>query len=90
MVSFKYEQFKVHNIVHDVANGKAVIYALTSANTPFGPYQNEHALFLWFDEDGKKVEKIEEMFDGVFMKDFMPKLEKHLAEHDAKAQNGLA
>lgn len=81
------EQLTVHNVVHDVANGKAAIYALSKANTPIGPYQNEHALFLWFDEDGKKVEKIEEMFDGVFMKDFMPKLEKYIAERDAKAQN---
>ncbi|KAI7788173.1 hypothetical protein LA080_012238 [Diaporthe eres] len=80
-------QLTVHNVVHDVANGKAVIYALSKANTPIGPYQNEHALFLWFDEDGKKVEKIEEMLDGVFMKDFMPKLEKYIAERDAKEQN---
>ncbi|KAG6358774.1 hypothetical protein INS49_012293 [Diaporthe citri] len=83
-------QLTVHNVVHDVANGKAAIYAFTKANTPVGPYQNEHALFLWFNEDGKKVEKIEEMFDGVFMKDFMPKLEKHIAEHEAKAQSQLA
>lgn len=68
-----------------MAKGKAAIYALTKANTPFGPYQNEHAIFLWFTEDGKKVDKIEEMFDGVFMKDFMPKLERHIAEQEAKA-----
>lgn len=84
------EQLTVHNVVHDVANGKAVIYALSKANTPVGPYQNEHALFLWFNEDGNKVEKIEEMFDGVFMKEFMPKLEKHIAEHEAKAQSQSA
>lgn len=83
-------QLTVHNVVHDVANGKAVIYALSKANTPVGPYQNEHALFLWFNEDGNKVEKIEEMFDGVFMKEFMPKLEKHIAEHEAKAQSQSA
>lgn len=72
-----------------MANGKAAIYGLTKANTPVGPYQNEHALFIWFTEDGKKVEKIEEMFDGVFMKEFMPKMEKHIAEHEAKAQDQL-
>lgn len=66
------------------------MYALARPKTPFGPYQNEHALFFYFDEDRKKVEKIEEMFDGVSMKDFIPKLERHLAEHDAKATNRLA
>lgn len=90
MLSFKYERFEVHNIVHDLANEKAVIYALTSANTPFGPHQNEYALCFWFDEYVKNVEKAEEMFDGVFMKESMPQLEKDLAEHDAKIRNGLA
>lgn len=46
MLSLKYEQVEVCNIIHDLANEKAVICAFTSANTTFGPYQNEHALFL--------------------------------------------
>ena len=73
-------QLTVHNVVHDAANGKAVVYALTKADSPMGPYRNEHALFLWFNESGEKVDKIEEMFDGVFMKDFLPKLEQHVAQ----------
>lgn len=78
------EQLKIHNIVHDTARGKAVIYALTKADTPVGPYSNEHALFIWFDESGKKVQKIEEMFDSVVMKDILPKLEKYKAEQQAQ------
>ena len=72
-----------------MANGKTVLYALTSPDIPFRPYQNELALVFCFDAEGDKVEKIEEIFDGVFMKEFIPRLERHLAEHDAKAQNGL-
>lgn len=90
MLSFKYEHFEVHNIIHGLANEKAVTYALTSANTPLRPYQNEHALLLWFDEYGKGVEKAEEMIDGIFMKESMLKLEKDLAKHGAKIKNRLA
>jgi len=67
-------QLKVHNVVHDVAGAKACIYALTKADAPWGPYSNEHALFLWFDESGEKVTKVEELFDTVVMKDIMPKM----------------
>ena len=70
----------MHNIVHDVAHSKAVIYAMTNANTPFGEFNNEHAVFLWFDESGKYVEKIEEMFDAVAMKEFLPKISQYVAQ----------
>lgn len=74
-------QLDIHNVVHDAPQGKAVIYALTKADTPFGPYRNEHALFLWFNEIGDRVQKIEEMFDAVVMKEFLPKLDKYVAEN---------
>ncbi|KAI0121123.1 hypothetical protein BJ170DRAFT_600130 [Xylariales sp. AK1849] len=72
-------QLTVHNIVHDAAQSKAAIYASTTADTPFGPYQNEHAIFLWFNESGEKVQKIEEMFDQIVMREFLPKLEQYAA-----------
>jgi hypothetical protein len=56
---------------------------VSKADTPFGPYTNEHALFLWFDETGEKVQRIEEMFDESAMKDFQPKFEKYLAQKTA-------
>lgn len=74
----------MHNIVHDAAQSKAAIYAFTKADTPFGPFSNEHAVFLWFDESGKYVEKIEEMFDAVAMKEFLPKISQYVAQ-----QNGV-
>ena len=70
----------MHNVVHDAAHSKAVIYAMTQANTPFGQFNNEHAVFLWFDESGKYVEKIEEMFDAVAMKEFLPKISQYVAQ----------
>jgi hypothetical protein len=60
------------------------VYAVTKADTPFGPYKNEHALFLWFDESGEKVNKIEEMFDGLVMKEFLPKIMAHVAQLKAE------
>ncbi len=79
-------QIEIHNIVRDPAQRKAVIYALTKADTPFGPYANEHSLFVWFDETGEKVQKIEEMFDAIVMQNFLPKLEKYKAEQMALAE----
>ena len=83
----KREQLTIHNVIHDPAHGKAVIYALAKADTPIGPYQNEHACFVWFDESGEKVNKIEEMFDGVFMNEFLPKLDKYIGEKE-KVEGG--
>ena len=73
-------QLTVHNIVHDVPQGQSVIYALTKAQLPFGPYRNEHALFLWFNESRTEVVKIEEMFDAVVMKEVLPKLDQYIAQ----------
>ncbi|PHH92986.1 hypothetical protein CDD83_2819 [Cordyceps sp. RAO-2017] len=78
-------ELTVHNIVHDTAHGKAVIYAATKADTPFGPYENEHSLFVWFDETGGKVQKIEEMFDTLVMQEFQPQIENYLAQLKAQA-----
>ena len=52
---------------------------MTEADTPFGPYKNEQAVFLWFNEEGK-VGKIEEMFDSAFMNDFLPKFQQYVAQ----------
>ncbi|KAK4124751.1 hypothetical protein N657DRAFT_331757 [Parathielavia appendiculata] len=78
-------ELTVHNVVHDAANGKAAIYAITKADSPSGPYQNEHAVFLWFDESGEKVTRMEEMVDSAFLKDYMPKLQAFLAQQAAKS-----
>uniref|UniRef100_A0A915Q9E4 Dcr3 n=1 Tax=Diaporthe longicolla TaxID=54899 RepID=A0A915Q9E4_9PEZI len=77
-------QLKTHNIVHDAAENKAAVYCSTTADTPFGPYTNEHAIFLWFNEAGDKIVKIEEMFDQFTMKDFAPQLEKYAQFIDKK------
>jgi len=74
--------------VHDATQGKASIYAVTDAESPFGRYHNEHCVFLWFDENGEKVERIEEMFDQIFMNDFLPKLEKYIAEKEQTKASG--
>ncbi|RYP30024.1 hypothetical protein DL767_006439 [Monosporascus sp. MG133] len=83
---FEASDHPVHNVVHDVARGKAAIYAVTKGATPLGPYSNEHALFLWFDESGEKVQKIEEMFDGDAMKDFLHKFNQYVAQQNADGQ----
>ncbi|KAK3327032.1 hypothetical protein B0T19DRAFT_399941 [Cercophora scortea] len=56
----------------------------------FGPYKNEHALFLWFDESGTQVGRIEETFDALVMKEFLPKIQEHVAQQKARAEAQVA
>jgi hypothetical protein len=65
--------------VHDAAQGKAAIYMKTKADTPAGPFHNEAAVFIWFDESGEKVAKLEEMMDSAVVKEVMPRLQPYLA-----------
>jgi hypothetical protein len=67
----------IHNIVHDAPNSKAVIYALTEADAPFGAYRNEQSVWLWLNEEGV-VCRIEEMFDSEAMGAFEEKFRKHM------------
>ena len=71
-----------------MANSKACIYALAKADAPWGPYQNEHALFVWFDESGEKVNKIEELFDTVVMNEVLPKIHAVVGRMKAAAAAG--
>ena len=73
--------------MHDPDQAKACLYASSQADTPFGPYKNEHALFVWFDESRERIVKMEEMFDSAFMKEFLPSLHKYLGQQaQARAQ----
>lgn len=58
----------MYDIIHDVAKGKACVYATSKADTPYDGFKwtNEYAAFLTLSEDGKKVAKIEEMVDTAF------------------------
>ncbi|KAG6021189.1 hypothetical protein E4U41_002606 [Claviceps citrina] len=69
----------VHNTIHDPPARKAALYAVAEADTPFGPYHNEQAVFVWFTPAGDKVERIEELFDTVFMREFFPKFKDYLS-----------
>lgn len=50
-----------------------------TADTDFGaPYINEQATFIWLNESGEKVAKIEELNDTSFRKGWEPKYYKHI------------
>ncbi len=66
--------------MHDAENSKAVVYAVSKADTPFGDWTNEYAVFFTFDESGEKIAKIEEMVDSAFLNDFFPKFQSFLRE----------
>ncbi|KUJ13608.1 uncharacterized protein LY89DRAFT_622550 [Mollisia scopiformis] len=70
----------IHEVVHDAARSKAVVYALSKGDTPFGEWRNEYAVFLTFSESGEQIIKFEEMVDSAFFNDFFPKFQKHLQQ----------
>ncbi|KAG6052374.1 hypothetical protein E4U17_005872 [Claviceps sp. LM77 group G4] len=78
MTNFK---LTIHNTIHDPSNNTAALYAIADGDTPFGPYHNEQAVFLWFNPKGDKVARIEELFDTAVMADFMPKFKKWAEEN---------
>ena len=47
------------------------------ADSSIGLYSNEYSMFLTFTEDGKKLAKIEEMFDSAYAVTFFQKLDEH-------------
>ncbi|PPJ60178.1 hypothetical protein CBER1_08989 [Cercospora berteroae] len=72
----------IRNVVHDTAHNKAALYALSESQTPFGLFKNEHAIFLYFDDSGEYVDRIEEMFDALAMKEALPKISAYVAKNN--------
>ncbi|KAK5654597.1 hypothetical protein OQA88_7227 [Cercophora sp. LCS_1] len=83
-------ELKIHEIVHDAAKSKAVVYAVSKAKTPFGAWTNEYAVFFTFDESGEKIAKIEEMVDSAFLNDFYPKFQNYLRQQQQQQQQVTA
>ncbi|KAA8575245.1 hypothetical protein MFRU_002g02160 [Monilinia fructicola] len=75
----------IYEIVHDAPRGKAVIYATSYADTPFGDFKwtNEYAVFITFTEDGTQVQKFEEMVDTAFYQEFFPKFLRYMEQQGA-------
>ena len=70
--------------MHDAAKSKAVIYATSNADTPFGDlkWTNEYAVFVTFTEDGTQINRMEEMVDTAFFQQFMPKFQQYMGEQE--------
>ncbi|KAH6629943.1 hypothetical protein B0J18DRAFT_85841 [Chaetomium sp. MPI-SDFR-AT-0129] len=79
-------ELTIHNVVHDTAQGKAVVYALSKGTTPFGKWDNEYAVFFTFDQSREHIVKIEEMVDTAFMKEFFPKFQNFVREQQQQQQ----
>lgn len=83
---FNKKQLTIHEVVHDVPQRKAVVYALSTGKTSFGDWASDYAVFFTFDESGEKIVKLEEMIDSAFMKDFFPKFQGYMREQMAAPQ----
>jgi len=77
-------QLNADPIIYDADERKAAFYLTGTADTPIGKYNNEYAFFLKFAEDGKKIERIEEMLDSGSSGPFYQKLIQHMMEAGSK------
>ncbi|KAJ5600238.1 hypothetical protein N7450_001305 [Penicillium hetheringtonii] len=76
-------EMEIHEVVHDASKGKAAVYIISKADTPFEgnfKWTNEYAVFLTFTEDGQEICKMEEMVDTAFYQEFSPRFQKYLTE----------
>ena len=76
-------KLEIYDVVHDVANSKAVIYATSSADTPFGGFKwiNECTVLVLFTEDGEQIKRMDEMVDTTFYHEFSSKFQRYLQEN---------
>jgi len=58
-----YVQMEMFDLTVDLQQRKTACWSSLSATTPVGPYSNEYAWFLTFDETGKKITAITEFID---------------------------
>lgn len=85
------EKLTIHEIVHDLPQCKAAVYALSTGKTPFGDWTNEYAVFFTFNKDGQEIVKVEEMVDTAFMNEFFPKFQEYMrrqATIESETQEG--
>ena len=77
----------IKEIVNDAARGKAAVYATSSADTPLPgeKWTNEYALFISFTGDGTQINRLDEMVDSAFYRDFFPKFQEYLAKQRVAA-----
>lgn len=67
-----------HKIVNDPEQHMAVVHATGAAETIVGPYRNEYAFFMTFNEDGSKVVRVEEFVDSAFSNGFFAKVQEYV------------
>ena len=72
---------EILDLFEDAKENKIVIWAMSSATTPVGPYANEYWLTFYFTKDQTKVETFLESVDVGVSRDFFPKLAEWQAEH---------
>ncbi|KAB8235415.1 hypothetical protein ETB97_002367 [Aspergillus alliaceus] len=75
----------IHHVVHDPAHSKAAIYATSTANTIFGDFKwnNDYAIFVMLTEDGRQIDRIQEMVDTAFFGEFSSRFQKYMSQQGA-------
>lgn len=71
---------------YDVENRRATFYAKGDGETPIGHFSNEFAFFLWFNEAGDKLIRVDEFVDSGNTAKFFDKFREVVAEGDKSEQ----
>lgn len=66
----------------DAENRRATSYATGAGETPIGHFANEYTFFLWFDESGEKLTRIDEFVDSGYTTQFFERLLGVVAQGD--------
>ena len=74
------------NEIYDVPARKAAVHMYSSATSPIGPYGNEYAIYITFNEDGTKVKVIEEMVDTAYSSRFFGELRAYVTAHGEEVE----
>lgn len=69
---------EIQKIVNDSDQHMAVVHAKGYGETPVGSYKNEYAFFLYFNEQGTKVVRVEEFVDSEFSNTFFERVGEYM------------
>lgn len=69
-------QVTVRNRLHDAGSGQAALYVVAKGDTPHGPWQIAHSLFLTFNAQGEKIIQLEEVVDMAALGRLLPQIKE--------------
>ncbi|KAK5686706.1 hypothetical protein LTR17_026905 [Elasticomyces elasticus] len=70
-------KMNIWRVISDAEQHEAVVHATAMGVTPLGPYENEHVIFMSFNADGSKVNRVEEYVDTSVSEAFVKRVQAY-------------